>query len=79
MLEYAIMGMKPLQQTKPEHVERDKKFSCFVRYDLDAIFDPKNRIIVYLMAPLLLPRWVICWGAWMVMAVICWVVGLFHT
>jgi 1-acyl-sn-glycerol-3-phosphate acyltransferase len=41
--------------------------------------DPKFRIVVYLMAPTLLPKWLLCWCGWIIMAVVCWVFGKFNT
>jgi hypothetical protein len=70
MVEYAIIGMKPLKQTTKEHKERDKKYSAFVRDDLDYIFNPINRPIMYLMAPTIFPKYLICWGSFAVLAII---------
>ena len=62
--------MKPLFQTKPEHVERDKKYKAFVRDDLESIQNPINRPLMYVMAPTVLPRYTLCWFSWIIMALI---------
>ena len=70
MLEYAIHGMKPLKQTTKEHKERDKKYSAFVRDDLEYIFNPMNRFKMYLMAPTMFLRYFIGWGSFVVLAIV---------
>lgn len=78
MLEYAIYEVKRLERTKPQHIEQDKKYSCFVREDVDAILDPRNRIIVYLMAPTLFPRYLFLWGIWAMLSLVCGTINSFH-
>lgn len=78
MLEYAISLMEAMRVTKKEHRERDEKFKEFTRDDLDFIFNPMSRPVMYCMIPFLVLRWTICGIAWVYMAIVIAVVGLFY-
>lgn len=78
MLEYAIHMMKPMRVTTEEHRERDKKYKEFTRDDLDFVFNPWSRPIMYIMAPILVPRWIIGLSSWVVHAIVIWFAGLFY-
>lgn len=77
-LEYGIHMMKPMRVTTKEHRERDLKYKEFTRDDLDFIFNPWSRPIMYCMIPFLVPRWIVGLLAWLYLGGVIAVVGLFY-
>ena len=66
LLEVALMNIKKLRHTKPEHKTRDQKYSPFRRNDLYLFYRP----ILYLFIPTLLLRIIIGVTAWAILAMI---------
>jgi hypothetical protein len=65
-LEMALKSIKRLYPTKPEHKERDEKYSAFKRNDLHCFWRP----VLYFWVPSLLLRMLIGVGAWAILALI---------
>ena len=72
MLEMGLSGVKPLYPKNKADKERDEKYAAFRRNDLNSI----SRWKMYLAAPLVLIKWLIGWGAWVILAL---AVVLIHT
>eukprot|EP00356_Strombidium_inclinatum_P008205 CAMPEP_0170491306 /NCGR_PEP_ID=MMETSP0208-20121228/10760_1 /TAXON_ID=197538 /ORGANISM="Strombidium inclinatum, Strain S3" /LENGTH=326 /DNA_ID=CAMNT_0010766859 /DNA_START=84 /DNA_END=1064 /DNA_ORIENTATION=+ len=62
MIEFALRGIEAMKPKTPQEEERDQKHPEFRRHDLDKL----TRKSLYWMAPLIVPRWIIGWGAFMV-------------
>ena len=76
-LEYAIHKMKPMKVTSQAHKDRDETYKEFTRDDLDFVFNPMSRPLMYLLIPFGLPRGIICVLGWVYMGIVVWFVGLF--
>ena len=64
MVEYGIYQCRPLRVTTKAHKERDEKYKEFVRNDIEFLFNPLSRPIMYAMMPFMVPRWIIALLAW---------------
>lgn len=78
MLEYAISLMSAMRVTTKEHRERDEKYKEFTRDDLDFIFSPISRPIMYCMIPFIAIKWVIGCAAWVYMGIVIYLAGFVH-
>jgi len=61
MIEYALRGIEPMLPKNEEDEKRDEKYKAFRREDLDQL----TRWNLMWYAPVILPRWIIGWGVFM--------------
>jgi len=74
LLEWSLATLKPLYSKNLEQEKRDNKYYSFKRNDLHKI----SRPISYLLAPTLIPRVILGWGAMASCSLVIYCISLTH-